>query len=261
LHSRLAVSSSTTRSPVSASSQPRIFLFRIFGFGFFELRSINFREPRHHTRHTTVFLGSPASQRHQSRRRPTSTSRSVLPTRLRVDLTRGRVCAPQVSVLPASAFQCCRRPFEVFSANLVLFSGACRSRAGNWSGQLSPPQRLRSPADLLCAFIFCFLNFPCTFLLFGTVFLANLLYWSLYLFLSLYFCCVQVGGWEGLKGLVPLILTPLPSPYETTLTGGQFSWSLCQEIIGPRHSFDAFPFIFCLLYFLLGCPAHCCCLL
>jgi hypothetical protein len=257
LHSRPAVSSSTTRSPVSASSQPRIFLFRIFGFGFFELRSINFREPRHHTRHTTVFLGSPASQRHQSRRRPTSPSRSVLPTRLRVDLTRRRVRDPPACVLPASAFQRCRRPFVVFSANLVLVSGTCRSRAGDWSGQPPPSQRLRSPADLRCAFIFCCLNFPCNFLLFGTVFWANLLYWSFSLFLSLYFCCVQVGGWEGLKGLVPLILTPLPTPYETTLSGGQFSWSLCQEIIGPRHSFDAFPFNFCLLYFLLGCPARC----
>ena len=62
-----------------------------------------------------------------------------------------------------------------------------------------------------------------------------------------------------------LVCTIFGAPCQTTLIGGQVSWSSCQENIGPYHLFDAFPFNFCLLILmgliwglLLGCPALCC---
>jgi hypothetical protein len=51
-------------------------------------------------------------------------------------------------------------------------------------------------------------------------------------------------------------------PLQTTSFGGQALW-LYQKVIGSRHLFDAFPFIFCLLSLmktfwglLLGCPTR-----
>jgi nucleoside recognition membrane protein YjiH len=62
-----------------------------------------------------------------------------------------------------------------------------------------------------------------------------------------------------------LVCTISGAPCRTILIGGQVSWSLCQENIGPHHLFDAFPFNFCLVILmgsiwglLLGCPALCC---
>jgi hypothetical protein len=39
-----------------------------------------------------------------------------------------------------------------------------------------------------------------------------------------------------------LVYTISGAPFQTTLIGGQFSWSCTKKNIGPRYSFDALPF-------------------
>ena len=150
-----------------------------------------------------------------------STPQSVSNTRLRVDLTHMRM-------------QSMHRPLW------CCISGALPHPP------LPPPSvhlhHSMLPFSLFWVFFFFFLVFMYLFFVFLRVYSA----------ICNYLIFVVWGGLWNLFDYVFLLrsfgCTIFDTPSLTTFIGGQFSWYLHQESIGPHHSFDALSlFILCLL--------------
>jgi hypothetical protein len=123
--------------------------------------------------------------------------------------------------------------------------------------------------SILCTIsytIFCFF-FPLS-SLYWVLSFEFLFFFSVFLkvpsAVCIYLICMVWEGFWNLHGFSILLESFGRVFVDTRLTafiGGQFSWSLHQGNIGPRHSFDALPLYFLFTYlvvlgtFCLGCPA------
>jgi hypothetical protein len=98
--------SSTAKPPtsiiISLSKSGFRFLLEIFGYIFLKICSPVFRKSWKHMSPSIGFLAVSAIVRHQRPTLPASTRRSMLNTRLRVDLTRGRMSPTRRHVWPLS---------------------------------------------------------------------------------------------------------------------------------------------------------------